>query len=297
MSHSSNSASTFPFARAAAVIAVAAATGLVAGAVHGAVGRFIYLPLVSPALAALGAGAGSMVALRILRTPGVAFARVVGVLAATTSVIGIMVVTHALMRAELVASLTAKGGSSADALHDAVDSAMTQQGGGAGVTGPVTLRIETGVAVLGASRAELGRTGNAVLLGLEWVLAGFIASALTTRQGRQPFSRRKQAWLTRRVVGRAAEGAAASIIGELEKGQFHRVGRRLDSTRGHVALIAWTDLGWTPGTSTTSEEPIWLDVLTEPSGGRPFVVHRCGVNDAALTAIYESVSARGSERG
>lgn len=295
MSRTSDSALPFPVARVAAVALVSVATGLASGAVLGAIGRFIYIPLVSPALAAAAAGAGSMIALGLLRTPGVTVARAIGSLTGTACIVGLLLVTLSLARADLIATLTAKGGSSADALQDAVEKALGERGGG-GVIGPLTLRVHSGVTVAGETKVELGSIGNAVLLGLEWALAIAIASVFTLKQGRKPFSRRKQAWLRRRVVGRAAEGVAASIISDLEKQQFHRVGRRLDSASGGVVLVAWTDADWSPGAAAAPSpgagEPVELEVVTEPSGGRPLVVHRCRVDDAALTAICESVAVR-----
>lgn len=273
--------------RAALTLALALGAGGLSGAMLGAVGRFVYLAIVWPGLAALLTGLAVVFAMRRLRLPGALLGAALAGVGGAFAVLAMLAVSHDLTRADVMAETTRTRSLGGDALDAAVKEAMDALTGGPSQLAPVTLRLHQGVRLFGEVRLDLGVPGNGALLLCELLIAVALAGRLGWSQGQKPFSAASDAWLTRRRVGTAPHGSAATLRSELQSGQFHRLGRRLGAPTASapVVLHAWVVDG-----SNTDDVVFELEV-TEASG-KPRIVATQKAGADALEAIFESQALR-----
>jgi hypothetical protein len=280
-----------PLAARLALAAVASVglAGLV-GAVLAVVGRYLYVPSLWPALGAVAVGAGIMALMRALRIAGRGQGAWLGGGAGLASIIALLAVAWSVESAAIVSELSRTGGLQGHALS-AKAAALLAERAGSGVLAPVWLRLHDGVLCAPGLRVDLGTVGNAALLALELALAMAIAGRLGFVQGGRPFAAACDAWLTRRVVGVAPHGSAASIQSELKEGLFHRLGRRLGppTQDAPVVLCVWVCDGH------ETDVMFELEVL-EAGARKPRVVETRTATHAALDAILESQAMRRPER-
>ncbi len=232
---------------------------------------------------------GAAFAMKRLRLPGGTRGAVLGGLGAAFALVAMLAVSHDMTRADIMAEITRTHALGGPALDTAVREAMDALTGGPSQVAPVTLRLHQGVRLMGETRLDLGFAGNAALLLVELLLAVALAARLGWEQGRRPFSVARDAWPTRRRVGIAAHGSAATLRAELEAGQFHRLGRRLGapSGTGPVVLHAWVVDGPNP-------DQITFELEVSEASGRPRIVATRVAGPEALEAIFESQALRDS---
>ena len=258
------------------------ASGALAGAILGATARTFYLPGVFPVAAGLVAGSVGALTLRWCVLPGAVRGASLTGLGGLAALATALFVAWSMERAGLVTELGRSGGADGAALADKAQAALAARAG-EGVLAPFRLRLEEGVAIAGSVRLHLGAIGNGVILALEALLAIGAAAALGYRQGGRPFSTSAGRWLTRRLVGSAALGAAPSLKAELAQGNFHRIGRRLASPDPSAAVQLWA---WTADEGASE---VVFELEARDEGARhPTALGRSTAPATALRDIAES---------
>lgn len=218
-----------------------AAVAAIAGAFVGVLGRYAYVVLGSPLLAALGAGIGGRGLAGVLRINSPVVGTVVGMLAGLVAMQAIGLVQLRLHRAEMTHEVQAVTGISEERAQAEVDRSLDQLTGGS--TGPNTFRIHAGVRMFGATALDLGAGINGLILFFDFAAASWLLGRLIRHRTREPYCADCDRWYTRRVVGSAPLTARSDLFIELENGRFHRLGRRLAppraTTRDPFVLHCW----------------------------------------------------------
>ncbi len=262
------------------------AIAVIAGAVTGALGRWFYLVLLSPLLAAVGMGLAShgLVGLLGVHKPKVAGA--IGALGGLLTVATILFVTHNLFRASLVSELSGMAGASDAAIERFVSDHMDKATGGAApALAPLMLRLESGVKLFGETVIDVGFALNGVLLLLEALACVWLGWRLGHDRASELWCTICSHWYERRQVGTAARGAAATIQAELQNQQFHRVGRRMARARPRhkdpVVLHAWM-------CDTCDVGDVRFELEVAEAGKRPVIVKTIDAPHSALDAVLDS---------
>ncbi len=260
--------------------------GLLAGAVIGAVGGWLYLIVISPAVAAIGGGMGARALVGVLRIHDTKAAGVVGILTTLAVLVAILVVMHQLERAAIIAELSSVGGFSDETLVRHTNDTMAKLTNDASpLMSPLMLRLHSGAQLFGDTALDLGMGFNLAVLLLELAITGLLCTRLVVERASEPFCESCDAWYARRMVGSATLGAKSTVVVDLQNTRFHRLGRHLEaaSTKTRNPLILH---GWFCDTCAHGDVRFELE-LTEP-GRRARIIKTVAAPHDALEAILDS---------
>ena len=265
--------------RATAAATATVLGGILLGAILGALGRWAYLILLTPALLGVGAGALAGKMFRTLRVPHRGISAAAGAVAASCGMASLLWVALQMVQAVAVEAAAARGLSDA-AAAGAVAARMAELTGGGGLLG---LRLQSGVTLVSGVAVDLGRTLNGLILAADVATAVALAGWLGFRGASGRFCVRCDRWYVRRIIGSMPLGARTTALAALDEGRYHRLGRQLDDPRAPQAVKLH---GRFCDTCDTGDVVLELEVTL--LGSRAEVVRRMVVPHSALDEIMES---------
>ncbi len=255
---------------------------LLLGATAGAVSEFVGLPVVVTAAMALALGVTVGAIIRALRTPGALFASVLGGVLGVVAVGASAITDLALARSKAATEASASQSQDPDA---AVRRWEAETLGEPGASAFLRHRTRRGAPWLTGRRLDLGTATNAVVFGVETLLAAAIAALLARRATSRSFCARCEAWFVRDTLGRAPLGSVATIVAAIEQREWHRLGRRVATSTAGPLDVAVEHCPTCPSGSA------WLE-LGETEGRRRTILRRVAVDGAALREMRESQAMR-----
>ncbi len=279
------------FSRLMIVTVGALFCAVLAGAVVGAAGGWLYLIAISPAIAAIAAGMAGRSLIGVLRVRNRRWAAAAGALTGILTMAAILLVSVQMERAAIIAELSVGGGVSDETLKRRTDYIMGELTDGASpAAAPVMYRLHSGVKLFGDTALDIGPGFNLGILLLELAVVIALCVRLFAERAGEPFCDPCDAWYARRMVGSAALGDRASVLVDLQNARFHRLGRRLEAakeTTRHPLILH----GWFCDTCDAGDVRFELEV-TEASK-KPRIIKSVEAPHSALEAILDSQALKG----
>jgi hypothetical protein len=237
-----------PFA-IVAVLGVALAGGVIAGALEGAIDKWFSLLLLFPLLigGVAGGGAAWMIGRQRLRAP--LLAMLLGAAGGAAGYAAVHVVDYMRFRADVGGMLAGQSpGTTQDELAAQLDAMLVEQTGEAGFRGFLEIAAREGVSIkrMGASDKGLALTGlGAWLLWLcELLAAAGLAGFVAYGRAKAPFCETCDVWYgpERAVAGGGAGGKVThkAILSALEAGDLAGAGAALATPPSPKASFALT---------------------------------------------------------